>query len=151
MQSISPQVSWTHALRQIVINCYKHHNREDLLPAFSEEDDKGSTKDGATVSAKDKVKNRSATLTVQSVAGTLTTNAGLTTVTSIADPNSAIAQTVNVCTKSPFSGLSPPVQLVRISFLLFLSRVPHFAHTACLAANVRAADSVRSNYGPGHQ
>ncbi|XP_032455189.1 DNA-binding protein P3A2 isoform X7 [Nasonia vitripennis] len=34
------QISWTHALRQIVINCYKFHGREDLLPAFSEEDDK---------------------------------------------------------------------------------------------------------------
>ncbi|XP_046427947.1 DNA-binding protein P3A2 isoform X3 [Neodiprion fabricii] len=34
------KISWTHALRQIVINCYKFHGREDLLPAFSEEDDK---------------------------------------------------------------------------------------------------------------
>ena len=32
------KVSWTHALRQIVINCYKYHGREDLLPVFSEED-----------------------------------------------------------------------------------------------------------------
>ena len=30
-------MSWTHALRQIVINCYKYHGREDLLPAFTEE------------------------------------------------------------------------------------------------------------------
>ncbi|XP_074645431.1 DNA-binding protein P3A2-like isoform X2 [Tubulanus polymorphus] len=30
------KVSWTHALRQIVKNCYKHHGREDLLPAFDE-------------------------------------------------------------------------------------------------------------------
>lgn len=37
------QVSWTHALRQIVINCYKYHGREDLLPAFSEEEDKSTT------------------------------------------------------------------------------------------------------------
>nr|XP_054925977.1 DNA-binding protein P3A2-like isoform X3 [Dermacentor andersoni] len=37
------QVSWTHALRQIVINCYRFHGREDLLPAFEEDDkDKGS-------------------------------------------------------------------------------------------------------------
>ncbi|PSN43063.1 hypothetical protein C0J52_11457 [Blattella germanica] len=34
------KISWTHALRQIVINCYKYHGREDLLPAFSEDDDK---------------------------------------------------------------------------------------------------------------
>ncbi|KAF6215815.1 hypothetical protein GE061_000150 [Apolygus lucorum] len=33
------KISWTHALRQIVINCYKFHGREDLLPAFSEEED----------------------------------------------------------------------------------------------------------------
>ncbi|XP_060826253.1 DNA-binding protein P3A2 isoform X2 [Bombus pascuorum] len=36
------KISWTHALRQIVINCYKFHGREDLLPAFSEEDDKAN-------------------------------------------------------------------------------------------------------------
>lgn len=36
------QISWTHALRQIVINCYKFHGREDLLPAFNEEDDKSN-------------------------------------------------------------------------------------------------------------
>ncbi|CAH0727647.1 unnamed protein product, partial [Brenthis ino] len=33
------KMSWTHALRQIVINCYKYHGREDLLPAFTEEDE----------------------------------------------------------------------------------------------------------------
>ena len=32
------KVSWTHALRQIVINCYKYHGREDLLPVFSEDE-----------------------------------------------------------------------------------------------------------------
>ncbi|XP_014781582.1 DNA-binding protein P3A2 isoform X2 [Octopus bimaculoides] len=31
------KVSWTHALRQIVKNCYKYHGREDLLPEFTEE------------------------------------------------------------------------------------------------------------------
>lgn len=31
------KVSWTHALRQIVKNCYKHHGREDMLPEFTEE------------------------------------------------------------------------------------------------------------------
>lgn len=40
---VRQQVSWTHALRQIVINCYRFHGREDLLPAFEEDDkDKGS-------------------------------------------------------------------------------------------------------------
>lgn len=29
-------------MRQIVINCYKYHGREDLLPAFSEEDEKAN-------------------------------------------------------------------------------------------------------------
>lgn len=33
------KISWTRALRQIVINCYKYHGREDLLPTFSEEDE----------------------------------------------------------------------------------------------------------------
>ncbi|XP_040567479.1 DNA-binding protein Ewg [Lepeophtheirus salmonis] len=33
------KVSWTHALRQIVINCYKYHGRDDLLPSFDGEDD----------------------------------------------------------------------------------------------------------------
>ncbi|CAG4958400.1 unnamed protein product [Parnassius apollo] len=37
------KMSWTHALRQIVINCYKYHGREDLLPAFTEDDDKAQT------------------------------------------------------------------------------------------------------------
>ncbi|XP_013773937.1 nuclear respiratory factor 1-like [Limulus polyphemus] len=39
------KVSWTHALRQIVMNCYKYHGREDLMPAFNneEEKDKGKT------------------------------------------------------------------------------------------------------------
>ena len=29
-------MSWTHALRTIVKNCYKHHGREDLLPEFDD-------------------------------------------------------------------------------------------------------------------
>ncbi|CAB3361225.1 Hypothetical predicted protein [Cloeon dipterum] len=33
------QISWTHALRQIVINCYKFHGRDDLLPAFNEDEE----------------------------------------------------------------------------------------------------------------
>ncbi|XP_077497246.1 nuclear respiratory factor 1-like isoform X6 [Amblyomma americanum] len=43
------KVSWTHALRQIVINCYRFHGREDLLPAF-EEDDKEKVAGGASKS-----------------------------------------------------------------------------------------------------
>lgn len=41
-QTFDIQISWTHALRKIVINCYKYHGREDLLPAFSEEDEKAN-------------------------------------------------------------------------------------------------------------
>jgi len=31
----SKNISWTHALREIVLNCYKYHGREDLLPKFT--------------------------------------------------------------------------------------------------------------------
>ncbi|XP_055388636.1 DNA-binding protein Ewg isoform X3 [Condylostylus longicornis] len=34
------KISWTHALRKIVINCYRYHGREDLLPTFSDEEEK---------------------------------------------------------------------------------------------------------------
>lgn len=40
LKSFSFQVSWTTALRQIVVNCYKYHGRDDLLPAFNEDDEK---------------------------------------------------------------------------------------------------------------
>lgn len=33
------KISWTHALRQIVSNCYEYHGRQDLLPSSSEDDD----------------------------------------------------------------------------------------------------------------
>ncbi|XP_066979774.1 DNA-binding protein P3A2 isoform X2 [Macrobrachium rosenbergii] len=39
------KVSWTTALRQIVVNCYKYHGRDDLLPAFNEEDEKSQRLD----------------------------------------------------------------------------------------------------------
>lgn len=32
-------ISWTHALREIVTNCYKYHGRDDLLPKFLEEEE----------------------------------------------------------------------------------------------------------------
>lgn len=34
------KISWTHALRQIVSNCYEYHGRQDLLPTSSDDDDK---------------------------------------------------------------------------------------------------------------
>lgn len=40
LKTFSSQVSWTTALRQIVVNCYKYHGRDDLLPAFNEDDEK---------------------------------------------------------------------------------------------------------------
>lgn len=33
------KISWTHALRQIVANCYEYHGRQDLLPTSSDDDD----------------------------------------------------------------------------------------------------------------
>ncbi|KAF6199292.1 hypothetical protein GE061_007318 [Apolygus lucorum] len=33
------RISWTHALRQIVINCYKFHGRDDLLPSIPDDDE----------------------------------------------------------------------------------------------------------------
>lgn len=45
------QISWTHALQQIVINCYKFHGREDLLPGFSDEEmEKAASMTSAVVS-----------------------------------------------------------------------------------------------------
>ncbi|CAB0010577.1 unnamed protein product [Nesidiocoris tenuis] len=33
------RISWTHALRQIVINCYKFHGRDDLLPSVPDDEE----------------------------------------------------------------------------------------------------------------
>lgn len=40
------KISWTHALRQIVLNCYTYHGREDLLPASIDDDDKNKNSNG---------------------------------------------------------------------------------------------------------
>ncbi|XP_046661071.1 LOW QUALITY PROTEIN: DNA-binding protein P3A2-like [Homalodisca vitripennis] len=58
------KISWTHALRQIVINCYKYHGREDLLPAFTDDDDKSGTV-GVTVRHKDSPSPLHSTSTTQ--------------------------------------------------------------------------------------
>ena len=90
------QVSWTHALRQIVINCYKFHGREDLLPAFSEDEDKNSA-GTSTQNKEPKVKNRMATLQHHSINVTnLSANSTITTVPISAEQTLA-AQGVNVC------------------------------------------------------
>ena len=93
------QVSWTHALRQIVINCYKFHGREDLLPAFSDDDDKNPA--GTSSQNKEKVKNRNTTQHHSSINVTnLAANANITTVPISADASASLAaQSVNVCPK----------------------------------------------------
>ncbi|KAK7872377.1 hypothetical protein R5R35_006996 [Gryllus longicercus] len=70
------QISWTHALRQIVINCYKYHGREDLLPAFSEEEEKANSTSsgGASGTVGTVLKLHSHKLqTTQSPGGSITT------------------------------------------------------------------------------
>lgn len=103
------QVSWTHALRQIVINCYKYHGREDLLPAFSEEEDKSTSAVPGTSTQnnnKEKVKNlnlnRTMTLQSQSINIANLTNQNITTVPiSAADVTATLtAQGVNVCQRN---------------------------------------------------
>lgn len=38
-ESEKQRISWTTTLRQIVINCYKFHGRDDLLPTFRENEE----------------------------------------------------------------------------------------------------------------
>ncbi|XP_055715583.1 DNA-binding protein P3A2 isoform X6 [Phlebotomus papatasi] len=60
------KISWTHALRKIVINCYKYHGREDLLPAFSEEDEKANilaTSNATTTTSSNYTQNMLQTIT----------------------------------------------------------------------------------------
>ncbi|XP_075155061.1 DNA-binding protein Ewg isoform X3 [Haematobia irritans] len=74
------KISWTHALRKIVINCYKYHGREDLLPTFADEDDKVSQlisheeEDDDEEVIVQPVHNNTAT-TIQTVTATPTNNA----------------------------------------------------------------------------
>lgn len=42
------KISWTHALRQIVSNCYEYHGRQDLLPTSSDDDDKNKSDTNGT-------------------------------------------------------------------------------------------------------
>lgn len=41
------KISWTHALRQIVLNCYTFHGRQDLLPA--DDDDKNKSNSNGNI------------------------------------------------------------------------------------------------------
>lgn len=44
------KISWTHALRQIVSNCYEYHGRQDLLPAnVDDEEDKDKSNSNGNI------------------------------------------------------------------------------------------------------
>ncbi|XP_075216726.1 DNA-binding protein Ewg isoform X7 [Lycorma delicatula] len=82
------KISWTHALRQIVINCYKYHGREDLLPAFSETEENSSS--GGAVAASQQ--QSSGTVTAQyapAVLQTISNPDGTVSIIQV-DPNNPI-------------------------------------------------------------
>ncbi|XP_017485772.1 PREDICTED: DNA-binding protein Ewg isoform X2 [Rhagoletis zephyria] len=66
------KISWTHALRKIVINCYKYHGREDLLPTFADDDDKIEMLEGEEDDEMDEHEPSTTTTTVQTVANAAT-------------------------------------------------------------------------------
>lgn len=43
------KISWTHALRQIVSNCYEYHGRQDLLPTSTDDDDKNKSNSNGNI------------------------------------------------------------------------------------------------------
>jgi nuclear respiratory factor 1 len=49
LEDVKQRISWTHALREIVTNCYQYHGREDLLPTFAEEEEAQLKKDESDV------------------------------------------------------------------------------------------------------
>ncbi|XP_046388939.1 DNA-binding protein P3A2-like isoform X2 [Ischnura elegans] len=78
------KMSWTHALRQIVVNCYKYHGREDLLPVFSEEDEASLAAAGASI-----ISNPKGVVVAGPAAGSIVTTEGamLTKVSHKVNPN----------------------------------------------------------------
>uniref|UniRef100_A0A034V5Z0 DNA-binding protein Ewg n=1 Tax=Bactrocera dorsalis TaxID=27457 RepID=A0A034V5Z0_BACDO len=70
------KISWTHALRKIVINCYKYHGREDLLPTFADDEDKIEMLEGEEDDEMDEHEPTTTSTTIQTVANasTNTTN-----------------------------------------------------------------------------
>jgi nuclear respiratory factor 1 len=72
-------------LRQIVINCYKFHGREDLLPAFTEEDEKAN----ATATANANVSTSITTQYTPTVLHTITNPDGTVSIVQV-DPNNPI-------------------------------------------------------------
>ncbi|XP_017485775.1 PREDICTED: DNA-binding protein Ewg isoform X5 [Rhagoletis zephyria] len=75
------KISWTHALRKIVINCYKYHGREDLLPTFADDDDKIEMLEGEEDDEMDEHEPSTTTTTVQTVANAATNTTNYSTQT----------------------------------------------------------------------
>ncbi|XP_067638816.1 DNA-binding protein Ewg isoform X4 [Eurosta solidaginis] len=73
------RISWTHALRKIVINCYKYHGREDLLPTFADDEDKIEMLEGEDDDEMDE--HEATTTTVQTIANATTNTTNYTTQT----------------------------------------------------------------------
>lgn len=71
-----------------MINCYKYHGREDLLPAFSEDEDKNN----ANNQTKEKVKSRAGGHTSINVTNAASTSVDVSTLTA----DALTAQGVNV-------------------------------------------------------
>nr|XP_036227827.1 DNA-binding protein Ewg isoform X13 [Bactrocera oleae] len=74
------KISWTHALRKIVINCYKYHGREDLLPTFADDEDKIEMLEGEEDDEMDEHEPPTST-TIQTVANASTNTTNYTTQT----------------------------------------------------------------------
>ncbi|XP_062139866.1 DNA-binding protein Ewg isoform X3 [Drosophila sulfurigaster albostrigata] len=71
------KISWTHALRKIVINCYKYHGREDLLPTFADDEDKVNaliSQSGDEDEDMEQLSNTPTIQTVQTVTPAVSTN-----------------------------------------------------------------------------
>ncbi|XP_011187560.1 DNA-binding protein Ewg isoform X5 [Zeugodacus cucurbitae] len=73
------RISWTHALRKIVINCYKYHGREDLLPTFADDEDKIEMLDGEEDDEMDEHEPTTTSTTIQTVANASTNTTNYTT------------------------------------------------------------------------
>ncbi|EDW65884.2 ewg [Drosophila virilis] len=80
------KISWTHALRKIVINCYKYHGREDLLPTFADDEDKVNQLISQSGDEDEDMEQLSNTPTIQTVQ----------TVTPATNTNTSQPQQVNV-------------------------------------------------------
>ncbi|XP_039276523.1 DNA-binding protein Ewg isoform X6 [Nilaparvata lugens] len=83
------KISWTHALRQIVINCYKYHGREDLLPAFSEADDNSNA--GNQLGGQQQAANQSASQANNQAQTTVTTQYAPAVLQTISNPDGTVS------------------------------------------------------------